>query len=196
MSKLMISICSCALFFVCISGCSEKKMEAELTKDNFSEFFSSKFVKAYILCAPLSKDPNRNYYHYEFPINDPKKIRVILQCIKDANHTEFDMKRFLKKTNGKNRWNFVFETKKARYNVHIGWDDKSAYGFWWESPELLSIFRGWELFKDVAKADPNWPPLKWPPPDMPDYNNWTELSVIEKIAGNDSNDIYAVPAGP
>jgi hypothetical protein len=30
-------------------------------------------------------------------------------------------------------------------------------GDWWQSADLLSIFKGWGLFDDLYKADPNWP---------------------------------------
>ncbi len=155
------------LLVLCMFGCSKKKPEVEVTKDNFAKFDSFKFVKVFIVCFPKS---NQWLYHYEFPINDSVKVEVIKRCIKDANHTEYDIGRFKKRHTGEriDSGLFVFETPKVKYTMQIGWDDKSAYGLWWESPELLSIFRGWGLFEDLAKADPNWPAPVWyknPPPE-------------------------------
>ena len=148
-----------------LCGCSKTNPEVELTKYNFSKFDSSKLTKVYIVSSVVKSDPNRGQaiYHYEFPINDHSKVEVMKRCIKDANHTEYDIARFKKRRTGQigNSGLFVFETKKLRYTMRIGWDDKSAYGFWWESPELLSIFKGWGLLDDLAKADPNWPPLHY-----------------------------------
>ena len=148
------------LLVVLICGCAQKP-EVEVTRDNVSKLDSSDLNKVYIICSAGKSDPNKGstLYHYELPIN-PVKGHVILRCIMDANHTEYDVERFKRRhTDGKiDSGLFVFETKKLRYTTRIFWDDKSAYGFWWESPELLSIFKGWGLFKDLAKADPNWPP--------------------------------------
>jgi hypothetical protein len=165
MKKLLL-ISFNILLIIWIYGCSSRKPEVEVTKDNFSKFDSSEFVKAYIVCVPFKSDPNRRsfaHYYYEFPINDLKKAEVIKMCIRDANYTDYDIERTTKKRNSKNGNSglFVFETKKLRYTIRIFWDNESAYGYWWESPELLSIFRGWGLFEDLAKADPNWPPTKW-----------------------------------
>ena len=157
---------------ILLCGCSKKKSEVELTKDNFSKFNSLYVTKVYISCVPFKADPNRRQigYSYEFPL-DPIKGSVILMCIKDSNQTSYDIERTFKRRNSKkgNHGLFIFETKKMKYTMPIFWDDESAYGFWWESPELLSIFRGWGLFEDLAKADPNWPPPNWlknPPKEM------------------------------
>ncbi|MFA5240324.1 MAG: hypothetical protein WC476_11555 [Phycisphaerae bacterium] len=166
MKKLLIIICCSALFAVCISGCTKEKPEVELTKDNFSKLNSLNLVNVYISCPHSSIDPNSKeifkVYSFYFPINITKG-EVILLCVKEANQTSYDIKRtFERRDRQKGKYAiFIFETKKIKYSIPIFWDNESAYGFWWESPELLSIFRGWGLFEDLAKADPNWPPVRW-----------------------------------
>ena len=63
-----------------------------------------------------------------------------------------------------------FKTRKAVYRASIGWDAKTVYGNWtapaydsggWESAELLEKFKEWNLFEEIAAADPNLPPPKW-----------------------------------
>jgi|GEM_PF-1322664 len=164
MKMMLITFYVFSIFIIC--GCSKEKPHVEVAKDNFSKFESSEFTKVFIYINGSKVYPEQkrqSLYFYEFPINDPVKVEVIKRCIKDANQTEYDRERFSKKRAGEgiDRGLFVFETKKLRYTMLIGWDDKSVYGTWWESPELLSIFRGWGLFEDLAKADPNWPPIKW-----------------------------------
>jgi hypothetical protein len=169
MKTLLIFFSILLSFWIC--GCSSKKQQVELTRENISGLHdTSKLEKVYILCH--GGDPNRRQmpYFYEFPIN-PTKGHVILRYIEDANQSEFDRERLSKKRIGEEGTSglFVFETKKAIYSTRIGWNDKSVFGYWWESADLLSVFKGWGLFEDIAKADPNWPPPEWmrnPPREM------------------------------
>jgi len=176
MKKLPIYLLLLAVTIIMISGCSDKKLKSiELTKDNFSILDSSKLRKVYILST------GRNVclsYGYEFPISDPIKVEVIKMCIRDANQTESAIERASEKQTDKMKvCGLYFETRKEVYCMRIGWDDKFVYGDWWQSADLLSIFKGWELFEDLYKADPNWPTPKrrgqtfengFPGPNLPD----------------------------
>jgi hypothetical protein len=168
MKKLLILI---YLIAICMNGCAKQKPEAELTKDNFSNLNSLfgkpklDVIKVYISCPHSNWDNSKQIYKaysYYFPI-DITKGEVILICIKEANQTSYDIKRTFERRDSKKGRHaiFIFETKNIKYSIPIFWDNESAYGYWWDSPELLSIFRGWGLFEDLAKADPNWPPTGW-----------------------------------
>jgi hypothetical protein len=160
MKKLFF--CLILFFILTIVGCKPKK-EIELTRENFSEFCTSKIMKMYIYTNVTNPEKGNWWlYGYEYPINDPKKVEVIKLCIKDANQTEYDRKKFNKnkRTSKQNTEILTFETKKAIYTMTIGWNDEFVYGLWWESADLLRIFKKWGLFEELSKADPSWPAPK------------------------------------
>jgi hypothetical protein len=158
---------------IATSGCKPKK-EIELTRDNFAEFCKVKLTKVYIYThvSNPEKSGSLPFYGYEYYINDPKKVEVIKLCIRQANQTEYDKDRFKKNKQtrkNKNMEILTFETPKVIYTMRIGWNDEYVYGFWWESADLLNVFKKWDLFAELSKADPSWPAPDWkknPPKEM------------------------------
>lgn len=174
MNKLLTClILSLVLFTI---GCSSKPKEVELTRDNFSKLNPSKVKEVCIISRKTT------FYWYNFPITNPEKIKIIIECIQDANQIE-DYHRqvlwphfpgYIKDPNQseytlrQSRRHINFKTRKAIYDTRIAWDDELVYGLWWQSPELSKNFKKWNLFEDIIKADPNWPPPDWiknPPPE-------------------------------
>jgi hypothetical protein len=150
--KKYILIIYFILVFLLIAGCRQKK-EIQLTPDNFSEFCKLKFIKVYI-----STHTRRG--GYEYYIDDPKKVEVIKLCLQRAKHMEFDLERLLKNRETQKNENLemlIFETRNTMYTMRIGWNDEFVYGYWWESPDLLKVFKKWQLFEELSKADPAWP---------------------------------------
>lgn len=139
-------------------GCAAKPKEVELTPNNISTVWRLKLDKAYVLRHVVGNGRAYGYYYHL----DASKGSAILQYIRDANVMTPDRNRIRQKAGEPLSpvW-IYFETRDAVYCAHIGWDEKCVYGYWWESPELYRVFRGWGFFEDLAKADPNWPPPLW-----------------------------------
>lgn len=179
-SRIFLSI----TLALCLGGCSCRKPEVELAPDNISKVDSSKLTKVYILSRGGRSELNRGValYHYELPIK-PIKGRSILRWIMDAKQTEFDRERLHQKLRDKHITPILicFETEQAVYHTHIGWDDKCVYGYWWESPDLFRVFRGWGFFEDLAQADPNWPAPIWyknpPPGSDPNFHRFPRMKI-------------------
>ncbi|MEN6386786.1 MAG: hypothetical protein ABFD79_16525 [Phycisphaerales bacterium] len=158
----------CLFGFLLIVGCKQKK-EIELTQDNFPEFRNLKLTKFYIMTI------SHRGYGYEFYIDDLKKADVIRLCIYQAKKNEYDNERFQKdKQTQKNEDHEIlyFETKDAIYTMRIGWNDEFVYGYWWESAPLLKVFKKWQLFEELSKADPAWPVF------LPKYSTSDTNTVI------------------
>jgi hypothetical protein len=110
----------------------------------------------------MSEDLHKSIFKYIYTIDDPNLIKEIETYIgKDSTHamitidTKIPFHRIL------------FRTDETTYFIRILWDDKSFYGDWWDSPELLNYFKAWGLFKNPSQTDPNKPPpasFKNPPP--------------------------------
>lgn len=150
------------LFLILVSaGCTAKPKEIELTPENISRVDAAKLTKVYVLSHSSKRTGLPYGYYYKF--DDVSKGYSFLRWIMDAKQTEFDRERLHQKLRVKNTTTvrIYFETKEAVYNTLIGWDDRCVYGYWWESPDLYRVFRGWGFFEDLAKADPNWPPPIW-----------------------------------
>jgi hypothetical protein len=152
------------LFVITMLGCKPKK-EIELTRDNFPEFCKVKLTKVYIYTnVSNEKGEGLPFYGYEYLISDPKKVEVIKLCIRNANQIEYDKERLKKNKQTRKNKNveiLTFETRKAIYTMPIGWNDEYVYGYWWESADLLRIFKKWGLFEELSKADPSWPEPNW-----------------------------------
>jgi len=149
------------LLILFLAGCAHKPNEVELTAENISTVDRSKLTKVYVLSHSSKRTSLLYRYYYKF--DDVSKGYSFLRWIMDANQTEFDRERLHQKLREEHATTvrIYFETKQAVYNTLIGWDDKCVYGYWWESPDLFRVFRGWGFFEDLAKADPNWPPPIW-----------------------------------
>ena len=169
-----------SLFIVfSITGCSQEPEYVKLNRENIEKLNPSKIKEVCIVSHSYGKTI---FYSYDFPITNPEKIKMIIECIqnanqiedyyrqvlwphypeyiKDPNQSEYTLRRSLR--------HICFKTRKARYETLIAWDDESVYGLWWQSPELSKNFKKWNLFEDISKADPNWPPPDWiknPPPE-------------------------------
>jgi len=179
--KTLLTILS--LFFVfSITGCSFKPKYVELNRENIAKLNPSKVKE---VC--INSRGKRIFYWYSFPITNPEKIKIIIESIQDANQIE-DYHRqvlwphspgYIKDPNQseytlrQSRRHIDFKTRKAIYGTRIAWDDELVYGLWWQSPELSKNFKKWNLFEDIIKADPNWPPPDWiknPPPEGARYD--------------------------
>ncbi len=168
------------------TGCSHKPKYIQLNKGSIGILNPSKIKEICIISQGKTI-----YYHYEFSITDPEKIKIIIECLQGAqqikgyqqkvlwgitpepNKSEYALRH--------SRRNIIFKTRRAKYETKIAWDDDAVYGAWWQSAELLKHFKKWNLFEDIGKADPNFPPPDWtknPPkdqvaPESPiDYNIW------------------------
>jgi hypothetical protein len=147
----------CLFGFLLVEGCRQKK-EIEITQENFPEFRKLKLIKFYITTI------SHRCYGYEYYINDLKKAEVIKMCIYQAKKTGYDNERFQKDRQTRKNANqeiLCFETKDAVYTMRIGWNDEFVYGHWWESADLLRVFKQWDLFNELSKADPAWPEPNW-----------------------------------
>jgi hypothetical protein len=170
--KKIFAVIAAGLVLLLMNGCSNKKPQVELTRDNFPEFYKAKITKVYIYTY-------RGSYYYDYPIQDPKKGEVIKLCIGNANQTEYDKERFRKNRQTSKEESaeaLFFETEKVIYSMRFGWNDEFVYGFWWESKDLLRVFKKWCLFEELSKADPSWPEpsrIKHPPKE-------TEPNSLEK----------------
>ncbi len=184
--KTILAIIS--VFFVfSITGCSSKPEYVELNRENIANLNPCKVKE--ICIVSHSHKPGMLFYSYDFPIKNPEKIKIIIQTIQDANQLEDYYRNVLwpwpnpqgyirdpnqsERALRNSRRAIIFKTRKARYETQIAWDDKSVYGFWWQSSELSKSFKKWNLFEDISKADPNWPPPDWiknPPPEGAPYD--------------------------
>jgi len=201
MKSLLIPLC--LLSVLAVTGCSSKPVYVELNKENIAELNPSKVKE---ICIVSPSHGKTILYSYNFPITDPEKIKIIIECIQDANHIEDYYRQVLwplypgyirdpnqsEYTLRQNRRNIQFKTSKAYYETLIAWDDKLVCGLWWQSPELSKNFKKWNLFEDISRADPNWPQPDWtknPPPESdPNFppnklpwNRYPELGMKRAI---------------
>jgi len=168
-----------SLFIVfSITGCSFKPKYVELNRENIAKLNPSKVREVCIISHGKTI-----FYRYNFPITNPEKIKIIIECIQDANQIEDYYQQVLwphfpeyyikdpnksEYTLRQSRRAISFKTRKAIYGTPIAWDGELVYGLWWQSPELSKNFKKWNLFEDISKADPNFPPPDWiknPPPE-------------------------------
>jgi len=201
MKTLLIPL---SLFVVfSITGCSFKPKYVELNRENIAKLNPSK-VKEVCIISSGSRGKTI-FYTYDFPITNPEKIKIIIECIQDANQIEDYYRQvlwphspeYIKDPNQSeytlrhSRRAINFKTRKAIYDTRIAWDDELVYGPWWQSPELSKNFKKWNLFEDISKADPNFPPPEWiknPPPESdpnfpPNRLPWNRLPGLEPAAG-------------
>ena len=180
MKTLLITL---SLFFVfSFTGCSFKPKYVELNRENIAKLNPSKVKEVCIISHGKTI-----FYRYNFPITNPEKIKIIIECIQDANQIKDYYRQVLwphfpeyikdpnqsEYTLRQSRRLINFKTRKAIYDTRIAWDDELVYGPWWQSPELSKNFEKWNLFEDISKADPNWPPPDWiknPPPEGAPYD--------------------------
>ncbi len=135
--KTLKTLITLSLFFVlAITGCSNKAKYIELNKETVAQLNLSEVMEVDLVSTVDGKEPKkwRSIYRDVFPITDSEKISLISQCIKEGKTIDYYTDRKL-----------LFKTKKVVYYLGIGWDDKLAYGDWWESPELLKNFESWGL---------------------------------------------------
>jgi len=195
MKAILIIYSIFLILFTC--GCAKRKTEIQFHKEDLPKLESSDVTKVYFRIDVIKSEPNKMSlaYDYEYPI-DYIKGRVILRCIKEANYIDYDNpnrppRREMQIAKGQH-CRLFFETKKFLYSANIAWDDESVYGYWWESKDLLSIFRGWGLFDDLMKVDPNWPSYnkKWPEPNRSSGHRMNEKEYMEYIGqGQDAKDV-------
>jgi hypothetical protein len=182
MKTLLIAF---SLFVVfSITGCSSEPAYVELNRENIAKLNPSKVKE---VCIVSHSHGKTILYSYNFPITDPEKIKIIIECIQDANQIEDYYRQVLwphfpgyirdpnrsEYTLRRSRKWITFKTRKAIYDTRIAWDDELVYGLWWQSPELSKNFKKWNLFEDISKADPNFPPSDWiknPPPEGAPYD--------------------------
>ncbi len=139
-------------------GCTKDKRPLELTPNNISTVWRLKLDKASVLRHVVGNGRAYGYYYHL----DASKGSAILQYIRDANVMTPDRNRIRQKAGEPlSPVCIYFETRDAVYCAHIGWDERCVYGYWWASPDLFRVFRGWGFFEELAKADPNWPPPIW-----------------------------------
>lgn len=140
-------------------GCLRDPEGLGLSREILSKLDASQINE---ICI-LSVSERSLIYRYNFSINDPEKINVILRYIREATQ-------ITNRYSDKPMRSIEFKTRKAVYRASIGWDAKTVYGNWtapaydsggWESAELLEKFKEWNLFEEIAAADPNLPPPKW-----------------------------------
>lgn len=145
MYKLLI--CSTLLAISGIIGCSKEAEEVELTAESFAGLDASK-VREVVITSCMSRDRHGRIWlhHTDFPVSDPEKIRIIVECIRDAKQGNYDM--------GPPARSIHFNTRKTLYWTSISWDDECVYGKWWQSAELLRYFKQWE-FLPPPQTDPN-----------------------------------------
>ncbi len=186
----------CLLSSVCfLAGCKSKPkyIYLDMEKENIAKLKPSKVNEICIISNHFHD--KMVSYTYDFTIMDPKKIETIIKCIKDANQIDNYYQQVLWPSLIDDKWEsdknisalrqnrrlIHFKTKKVIYDAAITWNDETVYGFWWQSAELLKHFKKWNLFEDIEKADPNFPPPDWtknPPKDQTapesqgDYNAW------------------------
>jgi len=140
---LMILIFSLLVVSLTMTGCSKPYME--LDEESFSQLkvFGVKEVDVVSTLPGREKlnepDKWRRIYRNVFPISDSEKIRTIFRRINEGKPIVYSAD---KKIHDRK---ILFRAKKAIYFVGIGWDDKLAYGDWWESPGLLEDFKSWGL---------------------------------------------------
>jgi hypothetical protein len=154
MSKYLLS-----LLAIIVVGCLRDPEGLGLSREILSKLDASQINE---ICI-LSVSERSLIYRYNFSINDPEKINVILRYIREATQ-------ITNRYSDKPMRSIEFKTRKAVYRASIGWDAKTVYGNWtapaydsggWESAELLEKFKEWNLFEEIAAADPNLPPPKW-----------------------------------
>ena len=154
MSKYLLS-----LLAIIVVGCLRDPEGLGLSREILSKLDASQINE---ICI-LSVSERSLIYRYNFSINDPEKINVILRYIREATQ-------ITNRYSDKPMRSIEFKTRKAVYRASIGWDAKTVYGNWtapaydsggWESAELLEKFKEWNLFEEIVAADPNLPPPKW-----------------------------------
>ena len=154
MSKYLLS-----LLAIIVVGCLRDPEGLGLSREILSKLDASQINE---ICI-LSVSERSLIYRYNFSINDPEKINVILRYIREATQIK-------NRYSDKPMRSIEFKTRKAVYRASIGWDAKTVYGNWtapaydsggWESAELLEKFKEWNLFEEIVAADPNLPPPKW-----------------------------------
>ena len=154
MSKYLLS-----LLAIIVVGCLRDPEGLGLSREILSKLDASQINEICILTV----SERSLIYRYNFSINDPEKINVILRYIREATQIK-------NRYSDKPMRSIEFKTRKAVYRASIGWDAKTVYGNWtapaydsggWESAELLEKFKEWNLFEEIVAADPNLPPPKW-----------------------------------
>ncbi len=154
MSKYLLS-----LLAIIVVGCLRDPEGLGLSREILSKLDASQINEICILTV----SERSLIYRYNFSINDPEKINVILRYIREATQIK-------NRYSDKPMRSIEFKTRKAVYRSSIGWDAKTVYGNWtapaydsggWESAELLEKFKEWNLFEEIVAADPNLPPPKW-----------------------------------
>jgi len=142
-SLLILLIFSLLVVLLMMAGCSESYVE--LTKENFSQLKIFKVTEIDVVSTlPGREKPNepnkwRGIHRNVFPITDYEKIRTIFRCINEGKPIVYSAD---KKIHDRK---ILFRTEKAVYFIGIGWDDKLAYGDWWDSPDLFEEFKSWGL---------------------------------------------------
>jgi len=194
MKNYILMICWFSSFLI-VTGCQPKYIE--LTKKDFSELDASKVIEIDAVYENRFHTGDRWLKMGEiFPIKEPDKISIVINCIKEAGFDSNEKKilfvelfaasigkressdhikrkeifREIYSFSDSNIINVInnyitennsipvaviddvmpfyrlyFKTNNAAYFIRFLWDKKSAYGDWWDSPELLRYFRQWGL---------------------------------------------------
>jgi len=148
---LKILLIPLSLFVVfSITGCSTEPAYVKLNRENIDKLDLSIVTEVDLISTSAGDKPElwRSIYRNIFPIRDAERKQCILHCIKTGEPIEYQA--VFKK--------LLFKTKKKIYFLAIGWDEKVAYGDFWESTELLRKLESWGL--EHPKGEPNLPPSK------------------------------------
>lgn len=170
MNKITITL---TVLLMAAPGCSREPRETRLSQNVLLNLDPSEINEITIRCVGKGGFP----YGYYFSIEDPEKIKTILELLQDA--TQIPEKHRLHRPIRP----IAFKTKRMIYWASIGWNDQVVYGDWeddnavchgrWESAKLLEKFKEWNLLEEIAAADPNLafpnqqPPDAEPMPPMP-----------------------------
>jgi len=115
----------------------------ELTKETFQKLDVSEVVSVEVV-STAGKEPHkwRRIYRNVFPIRD-SRIETIYGLIQDGGLWDYYTDRYI-----------LFTTEDRIYYMGIGWTDETAYGNWWNSPELRKLFREWGDQRPKSKKAP------------------------------------------
>ena len=144
MKTLLIPLSLFVVFF--IIGCSQGPEYVELNRDNLQKLDVNDVYEVDLVSISPMYDPDpktwKGKHRNIFPIKDSKKIKCILQCIKEGEPVDYYTSRKL-----------LFKTRKRIHHIGIGWDKKACYGDFWESAPLLKHLDSWGLKHPKGKKN-------------------------------------------
>ena len=160
-------ICLNMIMFM-LGGCSTKQNYVELTEGTFQNLEVSEILSVNIMSTLTGKKPDEwvPIDVYLFPITDSEKIKVIYDCIDNAaefnpSNTDYDGRKLL------------FTTKETICYLDTWLTKEFAFGDWWKSEKLCSLFGEWR------------PKLL-----IYDYSNNKQVKMVEHLSNDPNSTLF------